>query len=204
LRWLTVGRGAEDAQVAGADPDPRELVGGADDLAVGLVVDGLAVALLGLDDAEVFEFRHQLVAGAGLLDHLVEGEMGAGGVDEDRPPHRAAAGPPLGGAAAEVDVAARRQLLADHAKRQELVALQAQDRAQALDIGLAVEAVTAGGAARVEQLLVLEVADLGDRDVVELALQDLADGADRQRLARAAGRLGNAGLLLGDRHHFSR
>jgi hypothetical protein len=48
--------------------------------------------------------------------------------------------------------------------------------------------------ARVEQLLILEVADLRDRDVVELVLQDLADGADRQRLARtAAAGIGRAG-----------
>ena len=65
---LAVGRGAEDAQVAGADADPGEFVGGADDLAVGLVVDGLALAFLGLDDAEVLELGDQLLAGAGLLD----------------------------------------------------------------------------------------------------------------------------------------
>ena len=47
-------------------------------------------------------------------------------------------------AAAEVDVAAGGQLLADHPQRQELVALQAQDRAQPFDVGLAVEAVAAG------------------------------------------------------------
>ena len=83
---LAVGGGAEDAQVAGADPDPREFVGGADDLAVGLVVDGLALALLGLDDAEVLQLGDQLLAGAGLLDHLLQGQVGARGVDQDRPP----------------------------------------------------------------------------------------------------------------------
>ena len=31
---LAVGGGAEDAQVAGSDADPRELIGGADDFAV--------------------------------------------------------------------------------------------------------------------------------------------------------------------------
>ena len=74
---LAVGRGAEDAQVAGADAEARELVGGADDLAVGLVVDGLALAFLGLDDAEVLQLGDQLLAGAGLLDHLLEGQVGA-------------------------------------------------------------------------------------------------------------------------------
>ena len=38
---LAVGGGAEDAQVAGADAEAGQLVGGPDDLAVGLVVDGL-------------------------------------------------------------------------------------------------------------------------------------------------------------------
>ena len=70
---LAVGGGAEDAQIARPDPDPRKLVCGADDLAVGLVVDDLAVALLRLDDAEVFQLADQLLAGPGLLDHLGRG-----------------------------------------------------------------------------------------------------------------------------------
>ena len=49
----------------------------------------------------------------------------------------------------------------------------------------AVEAVAAGRAPRREQLLILEVADLRDRDVRELVLERLADGADRHRLLRA-------------------
>jgi hypothetical protein len=109
-------------------------------------------------------------------------------------------------AAAEVDVSAGRQLLADHPQRQELVALQTKDRPQPLDVGLAVEAVAARRAPRRQQLLVLQVADLGDRDVVELVLEDLADGADRQRLAGP--RIARTGLLLGDCHlprpYFSR
>src|SRR5204862_2641323 len=79
----------------------------------------------------------------------------------------------------------RRQLLADYLQRQELVALQAQDRAQALDVRLGVEAVAALGAARLEQLLALEVADLRDGDLRELPLELLADGADRQGLPAA-------------------
>ena len=69
---LAVGRGAEDAQVARPDADAGQFVGGADDLAVGLVVDGPALAFLRLDDAEVLELGDQLLARAGLLDHLVE------------------------------------------------------------------------------------------------------------------------------------
>ena len=79
---------------------------------------------------------------------------------------------------------AGRELLADHPQRQELVALHAQDRLQALDVGLAVEAVAARRAARHQKLLILEVADLRDRDVVELLRRGSCDGADRERLAR--------------------
>ncbi len=123
-------------------------------------------------------------------------------------------GPPRGRAGRVAAVAAGSELLADHPQRQKLVALQPQDRPQPLDVGLAVEAVAAGGAAGREQLLVLEVADLGDRDVVKLAPEDLGDGADRQRLARRGGAVAAAvvvearGLLGGDvgglSHYFSR
>src|SRR3954454_16804301 len=198
---LAVGRGAEDAQVPRPDPHPRELVGGTDDLAVGLVVDGLALAFLRLHDSVVLELADQLLAGAGLLDDLLQRQVGARGVDEDRPPHAPRGGLALAAVAAEDEVAAGGELLADHPQRQELVALQAQDRPQPFDVGLAVEAVAAGGPPRAQQLLVLEVADLRDRDVVELALEDFADGANRQRLARAAGRPGAPGLF-GYRHLY--
>src|SRR5581483_4229065 len=75
-----------------------------------------------------------------------------------------------------------RELLADHPQRQELVALEAQDRAQSLVVVLGVEPVAALGAPRRQQLLVLQVPDLGDRDVGELLLQRLADRPDRDRL----------------------
>ena len=75
--------------------------------------------------------------------------------------------------------APRRQLLPDHAQRQELVALQAQDRLQPLDVVLAEEPVAAARALRRQQALILEVADLRDRDVRELGLQARADRADR-------------------------
>src|SRR5262249_38369642 len=85
----------------------------------------------------------------------------------------------------------RRQLLADHPQRQELVALEQQDRPQALDILLAEQAVAALRASPGEQPPVLEVADLRDRDVGDLRLQPPAHGADRQEPAlgaRLAGR----------------
>ena len=111
---------------------------------------------------------------------------------------RAAPVPATGPSLAGRDVvarAARGELLADDAQRQELVALQAQDRAQALHVAAGVEPVAARRAARRQQLLILQIADLRDRDVRELLLERLADGADRHRLARRAG-LG-VGLDLG-------
>src|SRR5581483_1884834 len=76
---------------------------------------------------------------------------------------------------------ARGELLADHAQRQELVALEAQDGLQPLDVLLGEEAVAALRPAQREQPLVLEVADLRDRDVRELRLQAAADLPDREQ-----------------------
>ena len=75
--------------------------------------------------------------------------------------------------------AGRRELLADHAQRQELVALEPEDRLQPLDVVLAEQPVAAARPLRRQQALVLEVADLRDRDVRELGLQPPADRADR-------------------------
>ena len=74
---------------------------------------------------------------------------------------------------------ARRELLADHPQRQELVALQEQDRLEPLHVLLAEEPVAAARALRRQQALILEVADLGDRDVREVGLQARAHRADR-------------------------
>src|ERR671937_1506031 len=80
------------------------------------------------------------------------------------------------------------ELLADDAERQELVALQAQDRLQPLDVFLAEEPVAALRPPRREQALILEVADLRDGDVRELVLQHPADGPDRQQPGFRRGR----------------
>ncbi len=71
------------------------------------------------------------------------------------------------------------ELLANHAQRQELVALQLEDRRQPLDVGRREQPVAASRPARRDQALILEVADLRDGDVRELLSQLLADGADR-------------------------
>ena len=72
-RRLAVGRGAEDAQVAPADAELRELGGGADDLEVGLVVGVAPVAALGGDDPEVLQLAQELLADARLVEQLLAG-----------------------------------------------------------------------------------------------------------------------------------
>ena len=74
----------------------------------------------------------------------------------------------------------RGKLLADDPERQKLVSLEPQDRLEPLEVVLAEEPVAALRPARSEQPLVLEVADLRDRDVREVVLEQLADGPDRQ------------------------
>src|SRR5439155_8087015 len=181
-RRLAVGRRAEDAQVAPADAVARELGDGADDLALGLVEVRGPGPRLALDDAVLLELLDQRRIGARLLEDVLERVQRAPAA------HRHARAPrtaPLGGLGhlAVLLRASARELLADDAQRQELVALQAQDRAQALHVGRRVEAVAAGCAPRREELLVLEVADLGDRDVGELLRERLADRPDGHRLA---------------------
>ena len=70
------------------------------------------------------------------------------------------------------------ELLADHAQRQELVALQAQDRRETLDVVSGEQAIPTACPLRRDQALVLEVANLGDGDVRELVAKRLADGTD--------------------------
>ena len=89
--------------------------------------------------------------------------------------------------AAALSPAPARELLTDHAQRQELVALHAQDRLQPFDVVLAEQPVAALRPPRREQALVLEVADLGDRDVRELGLEPPADRADREQSLRGLG-----------------
>ena len=75
----------------------------------------------------------------------------------------------------------RVELVLDHAQRQELVALQPQDRLQPLEVGLAEQPVAALRAPRRQQPLVLEVADLRDRDVRELVDEPAHDLADAKQ-----------------------
>src|SRR5262245_35711822 len=173
---LTIGGRAEHLEVAAADPEPSELGARLDDLPVGVAVDLRTLDLRGLNQAPVLEVLDQVRTDPGLVDELLERES------------RALAGIGARGAAKRGPLpsllpGARGQLLANHPQRQELVPLHAENRPQALDVRLAVEPVSTGCPARREELLVLEVSDLGDRDVLELAGQDLGDSADREGLA---------------------
>src|SRR4029077_9842395 len=75
------------------------------------------------------------------------------------------------------------ELLPDHLQRQELVALQAEDRLEPVELLLPEEPVAAARPSRSHEPLALEVADLGDRDVRELGLEAVADSADREQAA---------------------
>jgi len=200
-RGLAVRRGAQDLEVPAPHAEAGELRRRLDDLAVALGVELPPIGDLGLEQAPLLQLPDQLGPGAGLLHQVLDLEQPSlAGVDAHRPAQR-------GGAALPALSAARRKLLADHAEGQELVALEPQDLAQPLDVRLAVEAVAPGRAPGREQLLVLEVPDLGDGDVLELAAEDLGDGADRQRLARRGSILGglhSLGWCPGGLHYFSR
>src|SRR5215208_5119442 len=190
-RRLAVGRAPEDAQVPARHAEARELRGRAHDLEIRLVVDHAPVAALRLDDAELLELADQVLRNAGLIEDLLERERRHGGVDRCGAPRRCR----LAAATGAAEFTAR-ELLADDPERKELIPLHAEDRAQALDIGLTVETVAAGRAARRQELLILEVPDLGDLDVVELLAQDLGHGSDRQRLAGARRRIVGRGTTL--------
>ena len=73
-------------------------------------------------------------------------------------------------------------LTADDLERQILVALHAEHAHQAPEVVLRVEAVAGLGAARRDEALLFEVAQLADGDVGELAREPLDDRADRHQL----------------------
>src|SRR5215211_4394633 len=183
-RRLAVGRAPEDAQVPARHAEARELRGRAHDLEIRLVVDHAPVAALWLDDAELLELADEVLRNAGLVQDLLERERRNCGIDRRRAPGRRR----LAAATRPAELTAG-ELLPDDPQWQELVSLHPEDGAQALDVRLAIEAIATGRAPRRQELLVLEVPDLGDRDVLEFLAQDLGHGADRQRLARARRRV---------------
>src|SRR5688500_8086307 len=154
--------------MARVDPVAGEPSAGGCDVGVAFPVEPLA----GLDprheQAELLERPGELRVDPGAVAQLGQVELVLALAD----PRRTSAFP-LGGGAA------RGQLLADHPQGQELVALEPQDGLEPLDVLLAEESIAAARALRRQQALVLEITDLRDRDVLELALQPRADGADR-------------------------
>src|SRR5919199_3098557 len=175
-------RGAEGAQVARRDAELREPRAGDRNVDVALAVEPLALVRARLEEPEVLELARELAADPGAPAELPEVEVLLA-AEPERPR-------PL----AVLPASGRRELLADHPQRQELVALEAQDRLQPLDVLLAEEPVAALRAPQREEALVLEVADLRDRDVRELVLEPRADGADREQAPGGGGGFGDAHL----------
>ena len=205
---LAVGRAAEHAQVAPADAVARELRDGADDLPLGLVVVARPASDVALDHAE--------------FDQLADQRRRRRRSPRRRP--RASTAPPGRGWSPSCAAARGRRPAAATSRSVRPPASSWRITRSGRNSSrcrrrivrsrwmsdLRVEPIAALRAPRREQLLILEVADLGDRDVGELLDQRLADGADRHRLlARAAptwpreareapfGRVG----CLGGRHH---
>ena len=186
-RRLAPGSGPEGAQVPRVDPVSRDLGARERDVGVALAVEPLATLDARCEQAEVLELPRELGRDPGARAQL-------GHVDLLLLPAQ------TGRAALRTVGGRRAQLLADHPQRQELVALQPQDRDQALDVRLGEEPVAAPRAARVQQALILEVPDLRDRDVRELVAQALADRADRVQALGCRARLGVTSSSAQERH----
>ena len=129
---LAVGRGAERAQVSRRDPVPGKPLARVCDLDVELGV-------WRLEQPELLELAHARPAHARALAELVEDELVLVVFAE----HGRRPSPALLRRTG-------RELLADDAQRQELVALEPQDRAQPLQVLLREEPVAALGPLRRE------------------------------------------------------
>jgi hypothetical protein len=93
------------------------------DLGLAFGVDALAVLDTRLEQSEVLQLPSAFGGDAGAVAELLEVELLLPHADDTAPPAALLAG-------------ARRELLPDHAQRQELVALEAEDRLQPLDVVL--------------------------------------------------------------------
>src|SRR5204862_7955262 len=140
---LAVGRGAEGAQVPRRDPVAGELRARDRDVDVSRLVELLAALAARMEQPVLLQVARKLGRDRGPLAQLREVQLVV---------RLGQAGRPL--AAALLPRSRRRgQLLPDHAQRQELVALEPQDRLEALDVVLAEEPVAALRPARREQAL---------------------------------------------------
>src|SRR5919202_795667 len=151
---LAGGGGAEGPQVAGRDAELREPRAGDRDVDVSLAVELLPLVRVRLEEPVVLELTRELAADPGAPAELPEVEVLLA-AESERP--RPLAVLPAGG---------RRELLADHPQRQELVALEAQDRLQPLDVLLAEEPVAALRAPVLADLELVAVVQLRRLDPV--------------------------------------
>src|SRR5436305_8294365 len=138
-----------------------------------------------LQEAELLQLARPRGIDARTVAELVDAEVVCLDLPERR---RGALSPRLRNAG--------RELFADHAERQELVSLHAQDRLEPLEVLLGEEPVPALCPPRRHEAFALEVADLRDRDVRELRLQPAADGSDGEQAGPGAG--------FGGRHQRAR
>ena len=167
-RRLPTGSGEECPEVSRVDAEARQPRTGGSDVRLVLAVEALAAFDARDDQAELFELAYELrrdrgaLAELGLVDLVFVAENADG-----------AASRAVSRSAGAVE------LLANDTQRQELVALEPQDRGEALDVVGREEPIAATRAARRDEALVLEVADLRDGDVGELLAKLLAHRADR-------------------------
>src|SRR5262245_22490370 len=165
--------------MAGVDAVPIELSADARDVRV-----RLGIALLGpradaTEQPVLVELLRELGRDARAAAELVEVDLLDRIAKPARPPPLAVGGSGSG------------ELVADHAQRQELVALEPQDRLEPFEVMVGEEAVAATRPLRADQAFVLEEADLRDRDVGELVAQpsdDLADPEEAFALRAVGGR----------------
>src|SRR5207244_12501544 len=121
-RRLTVRGRAERAQMPRLDPVPGEARAGDSDVGVAFREELLAVLDPRLEQSELLEILGELGRDPRAPAQLAEVELVLAAADRERPP------------AAAVLARGRGQLLPDHPQRQELVALEPQDRLEPLDV----------------------------------------------------------------------
>src|SRR6266480_83501 len=171
--------------MARRDAVARELRARRGHVHVTFSVQLVAVVVPRRKESEILELARERSRYPGTLAELCQVDVVLGARDAGpRPPLDALRG------------ARRGQLLANDSQRQKFVPLQPQDRLEALDVILAEEPVAPLGPARREQPLILEVANLRDRDVRKFLLQAPRDGADRQQPLRSGGLGLRAHLLM--------
>ena len=154
--------------MARRDPEARERLARFGDVGVRIRVDPLPALDARLEQAEVLELPCARGIDPRPVAETLEVEALLLLAERGRPPP-APLLPRSGG-----------ELLPDDAQRQELVALQAQDRLQPLEVFLGEQPVATLCPLRGQEPLVLEIPDLRDGDVGELGLQPAADSADRE------------------------